>query len=404
VLEGLRSWKTRVLDRQAKLLGFLLLLKSGKGFPGGREKVLVRDAPRYKVIVWGTGFVGRQVVRILLDHPRFELVGVIVHSAEKDGVDVGTLCGVAPVGLAASRDARAVLSREAHAVAYFGPTAEFLVENLSNLTLAMEMGKDVVSTSLTPLVYPKECPTAIAGTLQEVCRRTGRTCLTTGIDPGFANDLLPMTLMGVCGRVDRVRVQEILDYSSYAGDYKPMGLGQPMEYRAMLEEPEVLQFGWGMTVPMMADAMGIRLEKVDSVWEKWATPEEIRYEHGVIPAGCCAAIRFEIRGWVAGEPRIVLEHCNRVTKAAAPHWPKGKMYEHDVYRVVIDGEPCIEQETALRDAATRDANRAGCLATGMRAVHAIPAVCAAGPGLISALDLPLIPGFGNIREGTSASR
>ena len=45
VLEGIRSWKTRVLDRQAQLLGFLLLLKSGKGFAGGREKVLVRDAP-----------------------------------------------------------------------------------------------------------------------------------------------------------------------------------------------------------------------------------------------------------------------------------------------------------------------------------------------------------------------
>jgi hypothetical protein len=125
---------------------------------------------------------------------------------------------------------------------------------------------------------------------------------------------------------------------------------------------------------------------------------EIRYEHGVIPAGCCAAIRFEIRGWVAGEPKIVIEHCNRVTKATAPHWPKGKMYEHDVYRVIVDGEPCIEQETALRDAATRDANRAGCLATGMRAVHAIPAVCAAGPGLISALDLPLVAGFGNMRD------
>jgi hypothetical protein len=35
----------------------------------------------------------------------------------------------------------------------------------------------------------------------------------------------------------------------------------------------------------------------------------------------------------------------------------------------------------------------------MRAVHAIPAVCAADPGLVSTLDLPLIPGFGNIRDG-----
>jgi 2,4-diaminopentanoate dehydrogenase len=397
VLDALRSWKTRLLDQQAKLLGLLLLLKSGRSYPGGRDRALVGAARRYKVIVWGTGFVGQQVIRQLLDHPRFELVGVIVHAAEKDGQDVGTLCGRGPVGLAASRDARAVLSREADAVAYFGPTAEYLAENMANLTLAMQLGKDVVSTAMTPLVYPKACPTAMVGALDEVCRRTGRACFTTGIDPGFANDLLPMTLMGLCGRVDRVRVQEILDYASYAGDYSPMGLGQPMEQRAILENPDVLRYGWGHTVPMMADALGVELEKIDTVWEKWATPVEIRHARGVIAAGCCAAIRFEIRGWVGGEPRIVLEHCNRVTQAAAPDWPKGKMHQHDVYRVVIEGEPCIEQETALRDAVNGDANRAGCLATGMRAIQAIPFVCAAGPGLLSALDLPLIPGFGNLR-------
>ena len=38
-----------------------------------------------------------------------------------------------------------------------------------------------------------------------------------------------------------------------------------------------------------------------------------------------------------------------------------------------------------------------CLATGMRAIHAIPAVCAAPPGLLSALDLPLITGRGLYR-------
>ena len=96
------------------------------------------------------------------------------------------------------------------------------------------------------------------------------------------------------------------------------------------------------------------------------------------------------------EPRIILEHCNRLGKDAAPEWPRGKMYQDDVYRVIIDGEPGIEQETALRDKATKDPNRAGCLAIGMRAIHAIPAVCAAPPGLLSALDLPLLAGFGNL--------
>ena len=43
----------------------------------------------YKVIVWGTGFTGKMVVRELLDHPAFELAGVIVNDPAKDGKDVG---------------------------------------------------------------------------------------------------------------------------------------------------------------------------------------------------------------------------------------------------------------------------------------------------------------------------
>ena len=40
---------------------------------------------------------------------------------------------------------------------------------------------------------------------------------------------------------------------------------------------------------------------------------------------------------------------------------------------------------------------AGCLATGMRAVNAVPAVNDLPPGWVIALNLPLIPGAGTIR-------
>ena len=65
--------------------------------------------------------------------------------------------------------------------------------------------------------------------------------------------------------------------------------------------------------------------------------------------------------------------------------------------MVVEGSPDIVQETTFRSADGGDSNAGGCLATGMRAVHAIPAVCAAPPGLLSALDLPLIPGRGGMR-------
>ena len=350
----------------------------------------------YRVIVWGTGFVGKMVIRELVDHPEFELVGVIVSSPEKHGRDAGEIAGIGPIGIRATRDVDAALALDADAVAYFGPTAALAAQNIENMSLAMRAGMDVVSTSMTPFVYPKACPPQMVEPLEKVGRDSGKSCFTTGIDPGFANDLLPMTLMGLCGRVDRVRIQEILDYASYTGDYAPTGLGAPMEEKALLEEPKVLIFSWGHTVPMIADAIGVELEKIDTVWEKWATPARIDFQNGSIEPGHCAAIRFEIRGWVDGEPRIIVEHCNRITNAAAPHWPRARIAENDAYRVIVEGSPNIEQETTFRGALDGDPNSGGCLSTGMRAINAIPAVCAAPPGMLSALDLPLIPGHGNM--------
>jgi 4-hydroxy-tetrahydrodipicolinate reductase len=354
---------------------------------------------KLRVAVWGTGVVGSQVIRELADHPLFELAAVIVNNPDKEGRDAGALAGVGPIGVTATRDAEGTLARSAgiDAVAYFGPTAEFAAVNIRNMALALRAGIDVVSTSMTPLVYPSACDETMTRELSQACAEGASSCFTTGIDPGFANDLFPMTLMGLAGRVDSVRIQELVDYSTYAGDYAPMGLGEAMEKRAVLEIPEILIFSWGHTIPMIADAIGITLERIDTVWEKWATPVPIDFPNGRIEAGHCAAVRFEIRGWYAGEPRIVIEHCNRITNAAAPDWPRPSMVDNDAYRIIIKGSPTIEQETSFRLHGGGGAAEAGCLATGMRAVNAIPAVMAAPPGLLSPLDLPLVPGRGTVR-------
>ena len=352
---------------------------------------------RYRVILWGTGFVGKMVLRELISHPLFELVGVIAHDPAKEGVDVGELIGVDPVGLAVSTDVEAVLAVEADAVAYFGPTAAHPKYNVEAAISSMRAGKHFVSTAMTPWVYPAACAPGEIEAVVAVCEETGRSCFTTGIDPGFANDLMPMTLMGLCGRVDTVRIQEILDYSTYTGDYSPMGFGESPDHQALLEIPEILIYSWGRTVPMIADAVGVELDRIDTVWEKWVTPTDIVFAHGTIEAGTVAAIRFEIRGWVGDEPRIIVEHCNRITNAAAPDWPRPTSVENDAYRVIVTGSPNITQETVFRGELDGDANSGGCLSTGMRAVNAIPAVCAAVPGMLSPLDLPLVPGVGTLR-------
>ena len=148
---------------------------------------------------------------------------------------------------------------------------------------------------------------------------------------------------------------------------------------------------------MMAHAIGVELEEITTTWEKWVTPDRVESAVGGIEPGNVAAIRFTINGIVGGEARICLEHVNRVGEGSAPEWPRGT--QNDVYRVEIVGTPSITQETAFRftDGSGRDAAAAGCLATGLRALNAIPAVNDAPPGWVTALDLPLVPGTGTIR-------
>jgi 2,4-diaminopentanoate dehydrogenase len=353
-----------------------------------------------RVVVWGTGFVGKMVIPEVVRHPRFELVGAGVHDPEKVGRDVGDLCGVGAVGVTATDDIEALCALQPDALVHYGPTAAHADDNISDMSAFLRAGIDVCSTAMTPWVYPamRLNPPTWIDPITDACRAGGASCFTTGIDPGFANDLFPMTLMGLCAEVRQVRALEILDYINYEGDYEEeMGIGRPPEFTPLLEHTDILVMSWGATVPMMAAAVGIKLDEITSTWEKWTTDVPITTAKGVVEAGQVAAIRFTINGMAGGEPRICLEHVNRVGTDAAPEWPRGT--QDDVYRVEIEGTPSITQETAFRftDGSGRDAAAAGCLATGMRALNAVPAVNDLPPGWVTALDLPLIPGGGTIR-------
>jgi 4-hydroxy-tetrahydrodipicolinate reductase len=354
-----------------------------------------------RVVVWGTGFVGRMVIAEIVKHPLFELVGVGVSNPNKVGRDVGDICGLPePVGIIATDDVDALIALRPDALVHYGPTAAHADANIALITRFLRAGIDVCSTAMTPWVWPTMHlnPPNWIEPITQACELGGSSCFTTGIDPGFANDLFPMTLMGVCSEVRKVRASELLDYTNYEGDYETeMGIGREPEFRPVLENPSVLIFAWGATVPMIAHAAGIMLDEITTTWDKWVTPTERTTAKGVIKPGHVAAIRFTINGIYQGETRIQLEHVNRIGHDAAPDWPSG--HDNDVYRVDIEGTPSIFQETAFRftDGSGRDAATAGCLATGMRALNAVPAVNDLPPGWVTPLDLPLIAGAGTIR-------
>jgi 2,4-diaminopentanoate dehydrogenase len=351
----------------------------------------------YRVIQWSTGNVGRYALRGIIGHPELELVGLWVSSDAKAGRDAGELAGVEPVGVAATTDADALLAMDADAVCYTATADVRLHEALADIARILESGKNVVSSSIVFLVEPKGAELGFTEPLQAACEKGNASFFTSGIDPGFANDVLPLVLTGVCERIDTVRVQEVLNYATYDQPtvlFETMGFSKPLDHTPLLLNPGILSLAWGGTVRAIADGLGVELDGIEEWHEKWPAPETFEVPSGTVPEGSQAGLRFEVRGMVGGEPRIVLEHVTRLREDIAPGWPQPPGVGG--YRVLIKGSPDVSMDlTTAGDGG--DENSGGLIVTAMRLVNAIPAVVAAKPGLLGPLDVGLPTGRGLMR-------
>lgn len=346
----------------------------------------------HRVIQWGTGNVGREALRGIIEHPDLELVGMCVHSAEKVGRDAGELIGLTPVGVMATDDVDAVLARDADCLCYTATGDLRPREAVDDMVRVLAAGKNVVSSSVVPLVYPPAVEPRVQAKLRAACERGNTSCFTSGIDPGFANDLLPLTLMGWSERVESVRIMEILNYATYQQPetlFEVMGFGKPLDFQALMLLPGALTMVWGPVVEMLAAALDVQLDSIRESIERWAAEREYDVGLGVVPKGTMSGLRFEVQGIVRGEPRIVVEHVTRIHDDTAPQWPQP--FDGGSYRILIAGDPAMRCELSLRGT-DGDHNTGGIAATAMRLVNAIPAVCAAPPGLLSPLELPLVTG------------
>jgi hypothetical protein len=348
-----------------------------------------------RVVQWSTGNVGRHAIAGIAARPDLTLAGVWVSTPDKAGRDAGELAGIAPLGVAATTDADALLALKPDCVVYTAMADDRITEALADLARILRAGVNVVSSSPVFLQYPDGVlPDELVDPIRRAAADGGASLWVNGIDPGFANDWLPLVLTSVCERIDEVRCLEILDYSTYDNAkvlFDIMGFGRPLDDVPMLLMPGVLSLAWGSVVRQLAAGLGVELDGVEETSTRLPAPEAFDIAPGRIEAGTAAALRFEVRGMRNGRPVCVLEHVTRLRGDLGPDWPQPA--GQGGYRVEVTGEPNYTLD--LRLVATNgDHNTAGLKATAMRLVNAVPAVVAAKPGLLTALDLPLVTGRG----------
>ncbi|PRX49526.1 4-hydroxy-tetrahydrodipicolinate reductase [Prauserella shujinwangii] len=353
----------------------------------------------YRVVQWSTGNVGRHALAGIAARPDLELAGVWVSDPAKVGRDAGELAGLGrPLGVAATDDADALLALRPDCVVYTAMADDRITEALADLRRILRTGVNVVSSSPVFLQFPDGVvPEEISGPVRAAALEGGSSLWVNGVDPGFANDWLPLTLTGISERIDEVRCLEILDYATYDNRkvvFDIMGFGSPLEDKPMLLQPGVLTLAWGSVVRQLAAGLDVELDAVEEHYERLPAPETFPISSGTIERGTAAALRFEVRGMRGGRPVCVLEHVTRLRPDLGPDWPQPT--GQGCYRVQVTGEPNYTLDLRLLGS-DGDHNTAGLKATAMRLVNAVPAVVRAAPGLLTGLDLPLVTGRGLVR-------
>ena len=351
----------------------------------------------YRVVAWSTGNVGRNVIAGIDARPDLELVGLWVSNPDKVGRDAGDLAGLGrTLGVAATDDVEALFALRPDVVVHTAMADNRLFEALGDLQRILRAGINVVSSGPVFLQYPYGVvDDGMIDPIVEAATESGVSIFVNGVDPGFANDALPLVLSGICEQIEEVRVAEILNYSTYNQAmvlYDIMGFGRPMDEVPMILQPGVLTMAWGSVVRQLAAGLDVELEGDLVEWyERVPAEETFEIDAGTIEAGTVAGLHFELRGMRGAKAAIVVEHVTRLRDDLAPAWPQPA--GHGCYRVTLTGEPTYTVDLQLlgRDG---DHNTGGLKATAMRLVNAVPAVVEAAPGLLTALDLPTVTGRG----------
>jgi hypothetical protein len=349
----------------------------------------------HRVVVWGTGNAGRPAIRAVAAHRELELVGAVVSNPEKVGRDAGELAFVEPLGVAATDDRARALADDVDAVVYTATGDTRPDDALADLLACLRAGKDVVSTSFYPLLHPPSAPRELLDVVEPACAEGDVSVFVSGVDPGWALDILPALVTGVGAGITEVRIQEVFNYALYDQPEvvrEIIGFGGPMDEEPLMLLDFSLQMVWAPMVRVLADFLDVTLDDVVTQVERRPLARTIEVPGmGTFEAGTQGAFRFEVQGLVGGEPRLVVEHITRIDDDCAPEWQSSTTPGGE-HRVELKGHPNLAVSVHGTEPGEPGAAGGGNASAANRIVNALPAVIAAPPGPVHPKDLPPVSG------------
>jgi len=162
-----------------------------------------------KVVQYGLGSLGIEIVKVLHERKELKLVGAVDIDPSKIDKDVGMLVLDRKLGVKVSSMDEA-LKKKPDIVLH--ATTSYLDNAFEHISAIVKKGVSVISTC-EQLVYPYTSSTNVklAKKLDLLAKKHDATVLGVGVNPGFMMDALVLALTGLCNKVERIRVERVVD-------------------------------------------------------------------------------------------------------------------------------------------------------------------------------------------------
>jgi 2,4-diaminopentanoate dehydrogenase len=334
-----------------------------------------------RVVQWATGNIGSRSLRGVIEHPALDLVGVYVYADAKAGVDAGALCGLAPTGVIATRDADEIVALGADCVIYMARALD-----VDEVCRILSAGANVVTTR-GEFHHPPSMDLATRSRVEEACELGSASIHSTGSSPGFITEAIPLVLTSIQRRLDVLAIEEYADLSKRDSRellFDLMGFGAPP---AALSEGRLSHglTSFGPSLRLVAEGLGIPLDDLEASGAVAVATSDVDIAAGTIATGTVAAQQVGVSGMRGGRPVLSFRATWYCSTAIEPAWD----LRATGWRVVVDGDAPLDVELRFPFPLDRMADLSPGY-TANRAVNAVAAVCAAGPGIRTTLDLPPI--------------
>ncbi len=303
---------------------------------------------RFRVAQWGTGHTGMHSLRKVVEHPRFDLVGVYVYSDEKAGRDAGDLCGIESTGVVATRKIEEIIAAEPDCVMFMpmwpGPVAEGRDEAergiVADLCRLLESGANVVTT-VTAFHHPPTMDPETREQIEASCRRGGTSLFDTGGAPGFITEAFPITALLMERRVDRVSVVQYADVSARNSPTmiaELFGMDPAAADPSTIGTHSVVSDGDGLR--QLGDAIGLPIDDVTVDVTFALATKKTDVLVATIEAGTVGAWRMDVRGLRGGKPLLEYTRTFFVARDLDPDWKVRDTGWH----VAIEGDAPLDIE------------------------------------------------------------